>query len=121
IGPLHTDFPHASCLIPGQRTDFGVEYDVLTQIERICDPVEILLVFGRFAERVRIAEIHPEDMCVRPARRVDARAWVAVFVPCPADLWVLLDHSAPNTCTFELQRSIEPAHAGPDNCHGEVL
>ncbi len=54
------------------------------------------------------------------ARRVDADAGIAVFIPCTADLGILLDDDMLVARLFQLERSREARHARADDQHLEA-
>ena len=121
VRPDHVDYPFARRFVPGQGFDLGLELDVLAQVEIVGDPVEVFHILPPFAERVRIGEIDAEQMRVGPAGRIDARAGIAVFPPGAADALVLLDDGEREPGLAQLQRGVQPAHAGTDDRDGEVL
>ena len=102
-------------LVPRHRPHLGLEDDVVAQLERVRDPVEVALVLGRRAVRVRVAVVDAEEVRVGATLRVDTTSGIPVLEPRTADVGVLLDDGEGDAGALQLDRGVEAAQPAADD------
>src|SRR6185437_2417989 len=121
-GPIRMfgpDLPCAGFLVPRRGRDLGVELDVLTDVEGVGHPIEILFVLALWAEWIREGKVHSVGVGIGATRGVDSRTGISVFVPRSPHTGVLFEHREWYSCVPELHSGIQATHSRADDRYGK--